>query len=125
MLPSPGQASVVGVDCRHDVGENAARVALPTSPTGRAWAGWKNGFAVPDRQHVPAGDRRAGLLAPALDQPFDRHLFVGQEMTVPDLGGAAAAGQFSQAQGLARDDRIEKLSPLYRGEDRENGLTTK
>jgi hypothetical protein len=33
-------------------------------------------------------------------------------MTVPDLGGAAAAGQFSQAQGLARDDRIEKLSPL-------------
>jgi len=33
-------------------------------------------------------------------------------MTVSDLGGAAAAGQFSQAQGLARDDRIEKLSPL-------------
>ena len=59
-----------------------------------------------------SGRIRAGLLAPALDQPFDRHLFVGQEMTVPDLGGAEAAGQFSQAQGLARDDRIEKLSPL-------------
>jgi hypothetical protein len=33
-------------------------------------------------------------------------------MTVPELGSAAAARQFSQAQGLARDDRIEKLSPL-------------
>ena len=66
-----------------------------------------------DRQHVPAGDRGAGLIAPALDQPFDRHLFVGREMTVPDLGGTAAGGQSSQAQGLARDDRIGAAPPPF------------
>src|SRR5271170_2388300 len=65
-----------------------------------------------DRQHMTAGDGCAGLVAPALDQPLERHLRVGEEVAVGDLGGAIAGGQLSQAQALAREDRIEKLSPL-------------
>jgi hypothetical protein len=33
-------------------------------------------------------------------------------MAEPDLDGAVAGGKFSEGQALARDDRIEKLSPL-------------
>jgi hypothetical protein len=66
----------------------------------------------PDRRRVAAGDGVAGLLAPALDQPLDRHILVGEKMAERDFDGAGAGGQFAQAQALARDDRIEKLAPL-------------
>src|SRR5271155_2257543 len=116
-------SAVVGVDCDHDVGQNSARVALADRAQAAPMfgSGGKMDLAgILDRQYVTTGDGRSGLVAPALDKPLERHLRVAEEVAVGDLGGAIAGGQLSQTQALAREDRIEKLSPFYRGEDREN-----
>jgi len=97
------------------VGQHAARVALAdlAQPAPMMGPGGKVDFAgVLNRQHVAAGDGLPGLVAPALDQPIDRHVVVGDEAAESDFGGAIAGGQFSQANALAIDDRIEKLAPL-------------
>src|SRR6185437_3153123 len=65
-----------------------------------------------DGEHVAARHSPRGLLAPALDQPLDRHILVGQEAAIAYLPRAAAAAELAQANTLLHGHTLEQLRPF-------------
>ena len=103
--------AVVGVDAAMTWARTPRALPLPTSPNPRRCrAGWKNGFAgVLDRQHVPAGDRRAGRsLQPSISRSTVTS-WPGNDRTRPRRRGAA--GQFA-GPGIGARRPHRELSPL-------------
>ena len=63
-------------------------------------------------QHVPAGDRADGLVAPARDEPPHGHLFVGEEAPGTQFAAAISTEVF-EAHGFTRDHAFEDRGPLF------------
>ena len=61
---------------------------------------------------MPSGDGMARLVAPAFDQPLDRHAQIGQEPPEPHLLRTVALRQLAHAYRAKREDASEKRRPL-------------
>jgi hypothetical protein len=75
-----------------------------------AAAGKRHRRGVLDCQHMPSGDRCAGVLAPAVDNLCCRYLGVGKEAPSLQLPAAAAA-QSAQADGFTQHHAFDDCSP--------------
>ena len=62
------------------------------------------------RQNMPAASRRRSLLAPALDQPSNRHLRIGKKAAKTNFV-RSPAGQPANADMLARNHALEQRRP--------------
>jgi hypothetical protein len=69
-----------------------------------------------DRQHMPAGDSRAGSQAPAVDDLRGCHFRIGEKPARLQFA-TTVTPQPAQAHRLARDHPFEDRTPLCRGAD--------
>ena len=65
-----------------------------------------------DRKHMPSSHDRLGLIAPAIDQTFHRHLLVGQKATEANVPRSVAFTQLAQTYVLTRNHAFEQHRPL-------------
>ncbi len=111
--PQAGMA--VSVDGDHRMRHDPVRVAFLHRPQTAATLGGRGEFhlrGILDRQQVPPGDRRAGQIAPSLDDLRGGYFRIGEEPARLQFATTVTT-QPAQADRLARDHPFEDRSPPF------------
>ena len=121
LASNQAQASLgLGVHCHHGMQQRATPHAFAnlTQTAGARFGRAKIDLAgVLDRQHMPAGNRRAGGRAPPRNQPLDGHFAVGEKAIELDLQLPFAISHSTQTCAARTHHPFEERRPLFRGDD--------